>query len=191
MVVRLHLYASFGVLWHLSFWLGFCLLLRHQHHLRHVHLLVQDLCRSTESPVRLDVVGRKGVVNLTLVAAQSAVWRVRALVIQVSSSGVSARRAPRRHEVVPFAALTELVLEFQRDVACRKALQMNVRNRFQGCPIRMVLLRASTCKSRVGLLSRRLIAIAKETHSKLLSVVSGRLSPLRWLVYCQLNVTLQ
>jgi len=118
MIVRFHLDASFSALRDPCFWLGFCFLLRHQHHLCHVHLLVQNGCRGPESPMSLDVVGRKGVIYLALVAAQPSVRSVRALVIQVSSSRISPNCATGGHEVVPFAALTELVFELQRHVAC-------------------------------------------------------------------------
>ena len=71
MIVRFHLDAAFGTLWHscLCWLLGFRFLLRHYHHFRHVYLLVQQGSRSSERSVSFDVVRRKGVVYLTLVAA--------------------------------------------------------------------------------------------------------------------------
>ena len=72
MVVWLHLYAAFSVLWDLALWLlDPRFLLRHQHHFRHVHLLVQQLRRSSECSMCFDVVRQKRVVDLALVAAQS------------------------------------------------------------------------------------------------------------------------
>lgn len=125
---------------------------------------------------------------MSFVAAHSWVG-VRSLVVGLASGRVSARStASACHVVVPLSALTELVLELQRNIARCQALQMHVRNRLQRAPARMLLMFLRG-KAGQSLLRRRLITVTKQTDSNLLPVVPRHLRSFRWLVHIQLDIT--
>lgn len=157
------------------------LLLGHHHHLRHVDLLVHDASRASKGAIRVHIVWREGVVDLSLVAADSwvGIWTLK--VVGVTDGRVSGHSTDASHVVLSSTALTELVFEFKRYTAGCQALKMHIRYRLEGTPAWMLLL-LLRCKASQGLLGCCLITVAKQSNSNLLPVVPGNLCSLRRLM---------
>lgn len=166
-IIWFHLYISFCIKWFLPRFLIYTLsfLLRHQHHLCHVDLLIKQTRWCTKCAMCIYVVWRECVIDLSLVAAQSSVSSVRSLIVAVSSSRVSPCSPTCRQIIVSFAALAKFILEPEGHITRSQTLKMHIWYRFQVCPCGMMLLRASTRQSRVRLLRSYLIPIAEEANT--------------------------
>lgn len=122
------------------------------------HILVVFDCLLIQHQIRW-----KSVELLALVTALPAISGLGALVVSILPSRVLSGSATRRFLILPFAALTELILEFYWSIPGCQTLKMHLRYWFECVPVLMMLLWACADLRRMLPLLQHclLIAMAK------------------------------